>query len=70
VANIEKILQAMSDMSVSDDPMKALTQNKNEPVYLFNSGLYVCLPVHSVERIVQHMGGTIPLPMISQILYI
>ncbi len=59
----------MSDMSVSDDPMKALTRNKNEQVSLYDSGLYVCLPVHRVERIIQDIGVDMPPPMISQILH-
>jgi len=70
IEGVERVIEAIGDMRVSDDPMKSLTRNKNEPVYLFDSGLYVCLPVHTVERIVQDMGLNIPLPMISQILYL
>jgi hypothetical protein len=47
VANVEKVLQAMSDMSVSDDPMKALTRNKNEQVSLFWS---IYLPASTQGR--------------------
>jgi hypothetical protein len=70
IDSVERVIEAIGDMRVSDDPMKSLTKNKNEPVYLFDSGLYMCPPVHTVERIVQDMGLNIPLPMISQIMYI
>ena len=70
IDSVERVIEAIGDMRISDDPMKSLTRNKNEQVYLFDSGLYVCLTVHTVEHIVQDIGVNIPLPMISQIMYI
>jgi hypothetical protein len=70
IDSVERVIEAIGDMRVSDDPMKSLTRNKNEQVYSFDSGLYVCLTVHTVEHIVQDIGVNIPLPMISQIMYI
>jgi hypothetical protein len=68
VTDIERILQAISDMPISDDPMKSITNNKNEPVYLYDSGLFVCLPVYRLEWILQDVGSDLPLPLVSQIL--
>jgi hypothetical protein len=36
ITDIERILQVISDMPISDDPMKSITNNKNEPVYLYD----------------------------------
>jgi hypothetical protein len=55
-------------MSIPDDPMKSITNNKNEPVNLYDQGLFVCLQVYRLERILQDIGVNIPLQMVSQIL--
>jgi hypothetical protein len=68
IDSVERVIEAIGDMPISDDPMKSITNNKNEPVYLYDSGLFVCLPVYRLERILQDIGSDLPLPFVSQIL--
>jgi hypothetical protein len=68
IEKVEKVLEAVYDRSVSDDPMDSLTKLKGKPIAFFDDGRYICLPLLRLREIIRDTCVNIDLPLLSHIL--